>query len=79
MGAAICSRLGTVFHRLFVGVLRHQFATKRLGEYGLVEFRQEARGVSVFGSDAVEPGEGRFDATDDLLSFVFYGPRYVYL
>jgi hypothetical protein len=55
----------------FVGrVLRREFAAERLGEDALVEMADQLAGAGRLGGEAVDPGEGGFDAADDFVLFV---------
>lgn len=64
--------------RLLLTIRQHEFAPEGLGQDGLVEFWYEPRGVGVLGGDAVEPGEGCFNAADDFLLFN-WAPRKIAL
>jgi hypothetical protein len=48
-------------------IRQHQVTPKGLGQDGLVEFRQEARGVGMLHGHTVEPREGSFNAVNDFL------------
>ena len=59
---------------LIVRVLRHEFAPERLGEDGLVEMIDQLAGAGRFGREAINPGEGGLDTTNNRAAFILAGP-----